>query len=485
MGYSWSGTKLSVEFLDTLKSNTTYSFLLGTEYTDLKGNKPDSAFAVTFSTGEKIDTGKIDGMLYGEKIEGTFIYGYRKDNKNIDTLNPENVIAEFKTQVGTNGAFTLRALPDGEFRLIAVKSDFKDNLFHPASDFFGTTANDFVVKNGVSENAKIKFGQYPNIAPNQIVSSELYQNKFLSIIFQKAFFNKSDLSEIKEYFGLYDSTSGKNIEFSAIFLDSTISGKLFFQLADSLSLQNDLTLQVRKDSLIKDTSDVWLQKGNYVFVSRVNKNDFSFSQNYIPLKDSIRKIMYDHSFTFTFNMPIQLDSSAKYFDFIRLTDSSMVDFEVVKENPNSIIILPKAELLSESWYRLKFNESLVKNVFSHQLKDTTVKFDFQTGDWRTYPAVSGMLLDKSGYGKLVLQLISNDGKDVYQTDKYTDGKWKFERVKPGKYHLETFCDENMNGKYDCGLAFPYVPAEKFKIFKNEIEVKDRWDIENVMLLFDE
>jgi len=120
----WNGKKLDIRFLEVLKPNTTYSFMLGTDYTDTKSNKPDSAFGITFSTGSVIDSGTISGRIIGKDAASTYIYGYRIDNKNPDTLNYEEAKAEYSTQVGNNGQFTLRALPDGLYRIIAVKTSF-------------------------------------------------------------------------------------------------------------------------------------------------------------------------------------------------------------------------------------------------------------------------------------------------------------------------------------------------------------------------
>jgi len=147
----WSGRVLKVKFEEELKANTTYLFSIGTDYTDNNGNKPDSSFSITFSTGNAIDTGMIEGELLGDKISSTYIYGYRIDNKNPDTLNPETLPAEFKTQIGNNGRFSLQALPEGKFRIFAIQTQFKDNLYHKASDKYGVPTKDIEVIDGKSE----------------------------------------------------------------------------------------------------------------------------------------------------------------------------------------------------------------------------------------------------------------------------------------------------------------------------------------------
>ncbi len=67
--------------------------------------------------------------------------------------------------------------------------------------------------------------------------------------------------------------------------------------------------------------------------------------------------------------------------------------------------------------------------------------------------------------------------------KNEDNSWQIDKIKPGNYKVEMFCDENQNGEYDYGAIIPFQFSEKFIRNVNEIEVKPRWEIENIMLLY--
>lgn len=484
LGYSWSGTKLNIEFLNELKPNTTYSFLLGTEYTDLSGNKPDSAFAITFSTGEKIDSGKINGILLGEKIDGAYIYAYKTNDKNIDTLNPEITPAEYKTQVGNNGNFTLRALPDGNYRLIAVKTDFKDNLFHPATDFFGTTSQDLTVKDGNASLAKIILVKYPDLLNPEIIDFQLAGKKILYFTFSKPLLSNFEVNFDAKAIQIFDSVSGKILPIEGYFLDSTFSQRLFVRLSDTLIPEVQYSFKVLSDNYFKDTSGVFVKKINYNFSSKQIKSEFQFKLISAPFKDSTRAVKPNFNYSFNFNCPVQFDSAQTYFKFSQLNDKSVLPFSVKLISPNSIKLTPDIELLPENWYRIEFMTKNISSIFEEKLKDTIFKYDFQTQDWRTFPKVSGKLLDKFGCSQIILQLISSDKAITYTANLNEDKSFSFPYVKPGKYFLRVFCDENKNGTYDFGQAFPYRHSEFFKNFSNEINVQERWDVENIMLLFD-
>lgn len=485
MTYKWSGTRLKIQFLNPLKENTTYSFLLGTEYTDLKGNKPDSSFAITFSTGDVIDSGKIEGMIYSDKAAGAFVYGYKTDDKNIDTLNPEMTAAEFKTQVGNTGNFALRALPDGIYRLIAVKTDFKDNLFHSSSDFFGTTFKDLKVENGISTPAKIQMSKYPNYSPNLLLTSELFENNLLGITFNKPLKNDKSFANYQEFLSISDTLKSKNIKITNVYLDSIISKKLWIKLAEEIDLQKEYLIRFDEGSKISDTSGVILNNAEFKFSPRKVEKKLVFAVNYFPLTDSSKGINFNKEFIFNFTFPILLDSSITNFKMTRLSDNTPFECNSSLIYPNTLKIGVSSELLADNWYRLEFNTKGIRSILGDELKDTIYKFDFLTFDWRTYPSVSGKLLDKFDCGNLIVRLVSLDKSQVYESQVEEKGLWTFSKVKPGKYKIETYCDKNNNSRFDFGKAFPFSFSEKFKYFTNEIEVKERWDVENIMILFDE
>jgi hypothetical protein len=480
--YSWSGKELEIDFQDNLKKNTTYSFLLGTEYTDLKNNKPDSAFAITFSTGMAIDSGKIKGIIYGKKIAGTLIYGYKIDNMNPDTLNIETTPAEYKTQVGSNGLFTVRALPDGKYRIFAVTTDFKDNLFHPNSDFFGTSQNDIIVKNGIAEDVKIKIEKYPNMQPLEVIENQQFNDSLLQISLNKPFHIIA--RNIENFVELIDSNSNTKIPIEKIFLDSTISTNLYLKMKESLSNDKRYILNFLADSLLKDTSNVFSQKIKYIFSPNFTVQLFNFKIIYAPLKDSLKNVKQEMNYQFVFNQPITIDTNAKIAEMKDLIGKREINIKIEQQEPNSLTIIPLEELQPINWYRLTFNLGQIKNYDAQIIKDTTLKYDFQTEDWRANVDISGKLLDSVGCSHITLKLSSENGKEQYFAKIQNQNEWKFSNIKPDTYILEAFCDENQNGVYDYGQEFPYKPSEKFKKFANKIEVKPRWNIENIMLLFD-
>ena len=73
----YSGKKVTVELLDTLKPNTTYSVDFGSAIVDNNEGNPYENFAYVFSTGENVDTLAVSGTVLNaldlEPIKGMVV----------------------------------------------------------------------------------------------------------------------------------------------------------------------------------------------------------------------------------------------------------------------------------------------------------------------------------------------------------------------------------------------------------------------------
>ena len=99
--YDWGGTELDISFTEPLKDSTTYTITIGTDAKDLNnGNKMEKAFNFVFSTGSKIDKGKIFGKVYDPKPSGIMIFAYKKDTS---VIRPTEMKPTYISQVGESG----------------------------------------------------------------------------------------------------------------------------------------------------------------------------------------------------------------------------------------------------------------------------------------------------------------------------------------------------------------------------------------------
>lgn len=477
VSYKWSGKKLRINFESKKRENTTYLVSLGTDWTDQAGNKPDSAFSFTFSTGNSIDSGKIEGVVYGSNVAGAYVYAYRIDNRNPDTLNPESIPADYRTQLGASGSFSLLALPDGVYRLLAVKNPFKDNLFHPKTDEFGTYWEDVLVENGAAKYITMKLGKYPDYSSINVNTVYKIDSNKLIVEFNKLIKSGSNTSNFIE---IRDSLGSRSFPVQLAYTDSIFSRRLLVKTIDNLTDITAIRLTVKPNFLVDTLGN---KNDSISGFYKINSRSYSvpFEFNRFAIKDSTLNIENIRQFVFSLNKHFLIsDSTLIYIE--NLNSNKRVNHNLQIDG-NALVVRLDEKLMPDQWYKLTLNTSKIKSIEEETLADTTLVFRFRTIDWRQFPKVSGKLLDSVGCGNIIIQLKSNLSSKAYQASIKKSGDWEIDEVQPDTYGIEIFCDENHNGQYDYGRAFPYSYAEKFMYTKQIVEVKPRWDVQNIMLLF--
>lgn len=478
MNFDWNGKNLDVEFAEPLDSNTTYFFVIGTEYNDLKGNKPNDAFSIVFSTGNKLDSGKIQGIIADEKPEGTYVIAYKIDEINPDTLNINHTAPAYKTQAGMSGKFEFQALKDGTYRIFIFKKKEKVSVYEEGNDQFGTVSSDVKVENGTSKPIMMKIGRpIDKVKPGLFTAEGLFKNQAMV-----SFSEPIDTFSIKnESFILTDSL-GKFIENAS---GSFISKKSATQIILNFTkLEKDLKyiIKVNTDNSIKDTVGNAIDDTiNAAKFYSVGINDtLAPALNRINLKDSLTKISLNPDFRIGFSSSID---TAQFLQRIALKDNkkSDVPFEINFINSNYLKIAPKVALNNEEWYNLKLDLKGLKSISGISIKkDTVLKYSFKTEDRRAYSKVSGKIKTASNYdGSYVIEMINKETKHKLIT-KIKTKDFIFEDVPAGDYIIWGYQDSDNNGNYSSGYSFPFKFAEKFSLIK-EISVKSRWNLENLII----
>ncbi len=125
---NYSGTSVEIYFPDGLEKNKTFTFYIGKELKDVRrGNKLNQPIQFAISTGPQIDKGQLSGKVYSEDYTGIVILAYRLTSAN-NTIDPETDEADFITQVDEEGSYKFLNLPDGLFRVVALRDEDRNLL---------------------------------------------------------------------------------------------------------------------------------------------------------------------------------------------------------------------------------------------------------------------------------------------------------------------------------------------------------------------
>jgi len=93
--------------------------------------------------------------------------------------------------------------------------------------------------------------------------------------------------------------------------------------------------------------------------------------------------------------------------------------------------------------------------------------------------VSGKISSSDTTLVLVLENSAKPEKK-YFTKPDANLNFSFERIEAGGYRLWAFRDLNNNGQYDYGWFYPFRFSEKFYFYPEELNLRPRWSLTDLL-----
>lgn len=275
INYNWSGKTVEIEFSGSLAKNITYLVILGKSLKDIRGNSLNSPVSLAFSTGGRIDKGKIKGKVYSEKNDRTFILAYKLGNKPDSLLNPARYPADFVMPAADNGLYSFENLPDGMFRLFALYDGDRNALYDKEFDYISMLNEDKEIVN----------------------SDELKDCNFIL----EGFIRDEAYRKSREFFNLLKADSSRSIYSSVIPGDKDIpvNPKFYFYFKNTGLTHEEIAVSSKlADSLNNNVRIIynWFNDSLLEILPAVPLN---FNENYnfsFAFKKSLRKGDYSISF---------------------------------------------------------------------------------------------------------------------------------------------------------------------------------------------
>ena len=501
--HKWNAKKITINFPDALRENTTYSVQLGGTFSDILGNAAQEAYFIYFSTGDMIDTGKIEGKIITEKPEGYYIFCYIIDDFNAENLDDNTVgdisdnssideikidyltkIPDYKVQIGTTGNFTVPALKDGKYRVIAVKDVDKDGLVTQIKDTVGVPVFDPIVNANNNNFVKIIPSQIVDIISPEIINlSAATQNEVAITFSERIILDSFDINSI--YLTQRDDTTNRwyPAAFTVDNPNEIKEIKLFFSESLKSAQIYNINLDSAKNHTIKDANNnpllLPIKKNLIVSTDSVPQ---ALTVKTYPITDAAKDINIVPNFVLTFSNPIifsdDLASKIKLFK-----DSKEIELNFSQPFSNQIIFTPKQILEENKMYRFEINCSDLRDIWDSVLVDSLKVLNFETGKQKVFSHFNGKVIiasKKCNYTHyLKITQKSEQGKPIEYTTKIReDNTFSFPKVLPGTYTIMYFCDINENGKYDYGSLFPFEFAEPFILIEQTITIRERWSVDD-------
>ena len=511
---SYLGKKVTVEFRDTLKPNTTYTIDFGDAIADNNEGNQLENFIYTFSTGPVLDTLMVSGMVLGaEDLEPATGYYVGLHSNLSDTAFIKTRFDRI-AKVDKDGRFVIGGLAPGQYRIYALEDKdgdmawsspdeslaFYDAIIEPTTEYAVATDTIYNLLNGAVDS--IIKRERTRFLPNNILLRS-YNTGFRQQYISK--YERVDSTRINFIFNAPADTMPQFdviLPGGAIYPISSISvaersatnDTLSFWLTDPAVIASD-TLRVaveylRPDSAynprpVNDTLRLLTQK-RPVKAPKVEKAKKNKADTLPPPVPTIAiKVLNPKP---EINMPLLLEFPEPVEEFntgmVRLEMKNDTVWKTVEDFSDEFILTdtlnPRRVAVDYPWeyatnYRLTVDSLAAKGIYGLYTDDLVQ--EFATRAEADYGSIK-LNISHSGRDNTLrfVQLLNAQGNPI-DTKAVNSGSVKFEYLLPGKYNFRLILDSNGNGKWDPGNFVLGEQPDVSYYYKETVELKPNWDQE--------
>lgn len=509
-----NGKKVLIDLQDTLISNTTYTIDFGDAIQDNNEGNPLENFVYTFSTGERLDTMEVSGIVLNamnlEPVKGMMVGLHADLADSAFTSKPFDRVG----RTDSRGRFTIKGVAPGEYHIFGLQENdqnyfysqptemvaFDDSLVIPTFDLRmrqDTTWIDSLVIDTIVER------QYTHYLPDKLILKAFVNNKKEQRLSRSERTTKKDFTlfftapadtfptirginfDEKDAFVIERLTDRIDtlkywIRDSLIFQLDTLQLEVTYLYTDSLKELVPRTDTLRLASKEKPKSDRELQKakeekekaekrrrerGDTLDVEP--KIEFLSVDIYAPSSIDV----YDY-LTLTFPEPVAiLDSAA--FHLLHKVDTLWhnVPFELQPDSFNIRVFNIYADWKPGESYSLQVDSAAVFGIYGRYIDKQKKDFNVKTLDsyGQVFFNISG-----ANEGDFVELLDTKDA--AVRTENVVNGRADFYYLTPGKYATRLVRDVNRNGKWDTGDYAQHLQPEEVFYYPQMIEFKANFDV---------
>jgi hypothetical protein len=496
-----NGKRITINLLDTLKANTTYTVDFSDAIVDNNEGNPLGDFTFTFSTGDQIDTLAVSGVLLEasnlEPVKGMLVGLHSNPADSAFTKLP----LERVSRTDSRGRFTIRGIAPGAYRLFALldadqnfaftqKSEaiaFHDSLIIPR--FEERIRQDTMWKDTLTIDTIIE-RKYTHYLPD-----DLLLRSFKEINYSQSLVKSERL--IPQKFTLYFSEKADTLptltgldfdEREAFVIEkSTGNDTIRYWVKDSLLYKQD-TLKVKLEYLYTDTLKQLVPRTDTLKlpVRKSRGGDRDDTKKKKKKEDEPEPTVF-------LKVTPQVPSSMDVYGYISLLfDEPLLEYE-----PDSIHLQMKVDTL---WQNVPFDfeqdsvEIRRYNLYANWEPATEYVFSV---DSTTFYGLYGLHTDKikqnfkvrslddygeiyfnvSGQGPVAFVELLDTQDKVVRRASVVDGKADFHFLSPGKYSARLINDTNGNGVWDTGNYEERLQPEMVYYYPQIVDLKALWQLE--------
>jgi len=470
--YKWRGPRLKIEFPEPLRPDRTYVVNIGTGLKDYRQNLMKKGYTLAFSTGSILDTGRMEGQVFGQgQMQGVDVWAYGIP----DSLDPDpsRQEPEYRVQCDAQGRFEFLHMAPGLYRVFALRDRISDRIYRPMEDEIGMTWRDIRVSAADSagiSNVLFRLGLEDTLAFSLAGISPVHRG-MLSLQFNDAveswtpadriplaIYQRADSIPLVVHAVLRDARNANRI---LVLTDDQIPGAMYCIKWDSLYGRSGHTL----DSASRGTCFTGIADRDSIGPDLLES---------VP-KQKDRDVATHAEIRMLFSEPMDTSLFSKGFSLAD-TSGNPISGSFKWENMARISFRPVRDLPGKTPFRVRLDSALVRDFSGNAGPDTL--YGFTTGNPDTFSEVSGKIYDPEAQadGDIYIRARKTDGKETLEYEDVIEspGPYRIARMLPGRYVMECFRDEDGNGGYSPGRPNPFEPSERFAVYKDTLVVRSRW-----------
>ena len=498
--FKLKGKGVVITFESDLDSNKTYTLDLTNAIADNNEGNMFPGFTLVFSTGEKIDSMMVTGIVQDcntlDPVKGATVMLYKDHADSAIFLSRPD--AAVKTDDW--GFFCLRNIQDTVYRMYAIFDENSNNKYDPETEkvaFIDTLFHPTVMVNDslpelmkydmkdtlhcLARNTEVELNLFKEKPSKQmIVNKERVGERTAYITFMAPYaqidslwFNGipadkviTQFNQVQDSLEIWVNDSRKQPD--TLFLN------VKYMKTDSLGLLNSYTEEIKllkpKKSTGKSSSrDIKKEDTTAVFTLEAKPETVEQYGFTMEFKYPVVETAFD-SLTFRYLNPRQQEATAKY----TVTQDTL--------NLRKYTIRPEIELQPGYEYFLKIPHRKFKDINGFYNDSTEVKVTLPTDE-----KLSTMNLNLTNVkNKYIVDLLNEKRSQIirsYVVDK--DAILNFPYLKAGKYSIRITEDINRNGLVDTGILLDHKQPEKVRFYKLEdgtflIDIAEKMEIDQTV-----
>lgn len=504
------GKYVQVNFVDSLKPNTTYSLDFADAIVDNNEGNPLGYYRYVFSTGNVIDSLELSGNVLdaesNEPMLNTYVFLYRNHADSVPVLQ----IPDYMARTDSSGFFRVTNLKNADYKIVAIDDSNRDYKFTPEGE--QVAFMDTLIRPLVIPMVKLDTIHNDSLKTDSIVRTEYLaygpNNLYLRMFQEK-------LTQLY----LVDGDRKEREKLSFMF---SIPAKNDFKI-DLLGQKQPENWYITEHTVGNDTINLWMtdstiyKQDSLKFVLNYLRSDSLGI--YVPYADTVKYVFSDKKIVANKK---RIDENKKTpVDFLKintllaaeqdLNTGITLEFDrpILTEGLKNIQLLEKVDslyvpvgyklktdslkirqfIIEKDWkpeveYMLKVDSAVIFDIYDRHNDKLEKKFKVRNQEY-----YGSVLLTVSGVDgrQVIIQLYksesskSDKGKKTFNVvaekimDK--DATINFNYLHAGKYKIRAIIDKNRNGKWDTGLYLKKIQPEEIIYLPVELNVKQNFDIE--------